>query len=170
MGPSNLEILERGLNQLQIRWTAASGPVTGYRVQRVPLTGLGQPIVAERQEVSAPTCLLSPWGPPAALCVAWGWRGGDTVPVQVSLGPRETSTVLRGLRVGTEYLVTVTAQYANSIGESVSGRARTRECPCPQGWGHGQVLGALSTWGWGLIPGSVCPQRAVLALCWISAW
>ncbi|NWH76187.1 CO7A1 protein, partial [Piaya cayana] len=93
-GPSNLEILERGLDQLWIRWTAASGPVIGYRVQHVPLTGLGQPIVAERQEVS--------------------------------LGPRETSTVLRGLRMGTEYLVTVTAQYANSIGESVSGRAHTQ--------------------------------------------
>ena len=63
-GPSNLEILERGLDQLRIRWTAASGPVTGYRVQRVPLTGLGQPIVAERQEVSAPICPLRvPGGP-----------------------------------------------------------------------------------------------------------
>ncbi|NXG56027.1 CO7A1 protein, partial [Hemiprocne comata] len=93
-GPSNLEILEQGLDQLRIRWTAASGPVTGYRVQHVPLTGLGQPIVAERQEVS--------------------------------LGPRETSAVLRGLRTGTEYLVTVTAQYTNSIGESVSSRARTQ--------------------------------------------
>ncbi|NWV63250.1 CO7A1 protein, partial [Malurus elegans] len=93
-GPSNLEIPERGFDHLQIRWRAASGPITGYRVQYVPLTGLGQPIMAERQEVS--------------------------------VGPRETSTVLRGLRVGTEYLVTVTAQYANSIGESVSGRARTQ--------------------------------------------
>ncbi|KAK2534726.1 Col7a1 [Columba livia] len=93
-GPSNLEILERGLDQLRIRWAAASGPVTGYRVQHVPLTGLGQPVVAERQEVS--------------------------------LGPRETSAVLRGLRAGTEYMVTVTAQYANSIGESVSSRARTQ--------------------------------------------
>ncbi|KAM4654580.1 collagen alpha-1(VII) chain [Amazona ochrocephala] len=93
-GPSNLEFLERGLDQLRIRWTAASGPVTGYRLQRVPLTGLGQPVVAERQEVS--------------------------------LGPRETSAVLRGLRAGTEYLITVTAQYANSVGESVSGRARTQ--------------------------------------------
>nr|XP_041574710.1 collagen alpha-1(VII) chain isoform X10 [Taeniopygia guttata] len=93
-GPSNLEIPERGLDHLQIRWRAASGPITGYRVQYVPLTGLGQPIMAERQEVS--------------------------------VGPRETNTVLRGLRVGTEYLVTVTAQYANSIGESASGRARTQ--------------------------------------------
>ncbi|NWX28551.1 CO7A1 protein, partial [Notiomystis cincta] len=93
-GPSNLEILERGFDHLRIRWRAASGPITDYRVQYVPLTGLGQPVVAERQEAS--------------------------------VGPRETSTVLRGLRVGTEYLVTVTAQYANSIGESVSGRAWTQ--------------------------------------------
>ncbi|KAL2299817.1 hypothetical protein Nmel_012667 [Mimus melanotis] len=93
-GPSNLEISEGGLDHLRIRWRAASGPITGYRVQYVPLTGLGQPIMAERQEVS--------------------------------VGPQETSTVLRRLRVGTEYLVTVTAQYANSIGESVSGRARTQ--------------------------------------------
>jgi len=73
-GPSNLEILERGLDQLRIRWTAASGPVTGYRVQRVPLTGLGQPVVAERQEVSAPTCLLAdPRGP--RLSRAWPGNG-----------------------------------------------------------------------------------------------
>ncbi|RMC00145.1 hypothetical protein DUI87_23556 [Hirundo rustica rustica] len=93
-GPSNLEIPEQSLNHLRIRWRAASGPITGYRVQYVPLTGLGQPIMAERQEVS--------------------------------VGPQETSTVLWGLHVGTEYLVTVTAQYTNSIGESVSGRARTQ--------------------------------------------
>lgn len=54
-GPSNLEIPERGLDHLRVRWRAASGPITGYRVQYVPLTGLGQPIMAERQEVSAPT-------------------------------------------------------------------------------------------------------------------
>lgn len=46
--------------------------------------------------------------------------------------------MLRGLRAGTEYLVTVTAQYANSIGESVSGRARTRECPCHRDGGAGR--------------------------------
>lgn len=57
-GPSNLEILEQGLDHLRIRWRAASGPITGYRVQYVPLTGLGQPIMAERQEVSTPTSLL----------------------------------------------------------------------------------------------------------------
>lgn len=37
---------------LRIQWTAAGGPVTGYIVQYVPLTGLGQQIIAERQEVS----------------------------------------------------------------------------------------------------------------------
>lgn len=37
---------------LRIRWTAAGGPVTGYKVQYVPLTGLGQQITAERQEVN----------------------------------------------------------------------------------------------------------------------
>ncbi|XP_025931268.1 collagen alpha-1(VII) chain [Apteryx rowi] len=93
-GPTDLEFVERGPDLLRIRWTAASGPVTGYTVQHVPLTGLGQPLTAERQEVS--------------------------------LGPRETSAVLRGLRTGTEYLVTVIAQYANSIGESASGRVRTQ--------------------------------------------
>ena len=72
--------------------------------------------------------------------------------------------------MGTEYLVTITAQYANSVGESVSGRARTRECPCPRGRGRGQAPSAHSPQGWGLTPGSLCPQRAVLAPCWISAW
>lgn len=46
---------------------------------------------------------------------------------QVSVGSGETSTVLRGLKSGTDYLVTVIAQYANRIGESVSGKGRTRE-------------------------------------------
>nr|XP_020653718.1 collagen alpha-1(VII) chain [Pogona vitticeps] len=93
-GPSNLVFLEQGTSTLRIRWTAAGGPVTGYIVQYVPLTGLGQQIIAERQEVS--------------------------------LGAGETSTTLRGLRGGTEYMVTVIAQYANSIGESVSGKGRTQ--------------------------------------------
>ncbi|XP_062977415.1 collagen alpha-1(VII) chain [Elgaria multicarinata webbii] len=93
-GPSNLVFVEQGTDMLRIRWTAAGGPVTGYKVQYVPLTGLGQQIMAERQEVSL--------------------RAG------------ETSAVLRGLRGGTDYLVTVIAQYANSIGESVSGKGRTQ--------------------------------------------
>ncbi|KAL8212551.1 UNVERIFIED_CONTAM: hypothetical protein K2H54_050547 [Gekko kuhli] len=93
-GPANLVFVDQGTDMLRIRWTAAGGPVTGYKVQYVPLTGLGQPITAERQEVS--------------------------------LGSGETSAVLRGLKGATEYLVTVIAQYTNSIGESVSGKGRTQ--------------------------------------------
>lgn len=51
----------------------------------------------------------------------------STVVGQINVAPKETSAVLRGLRPGTEYLVTIIAQYANSIGESVSSRGRTRE-------------------------------------------
>uniref|UniRef100_A0A8C0GBP7 Collagen alpha-1(VII) chain n=1 Tax=Chelonoidis abingdonii TaxID=106734 RepID=A0A8C0GBP7_CHEAB len=92
-GPSNLVFVEQTVDMLRIRWTAAGGPVTGYKVQYVPLTGLGQQVTAEMQEVS--------------------------------LSPGETSTVLSQLTGGTDYLVTVIAQYANSIGESVSGKGRT---------------------------------------------
>uniref|UniRef100_K7G4Y9 Collagen alpha-1(VII) chain n=1 Tax=Pelodiscus sinensis TaxID=13735 RepID=K7G4Y9_PELSI len=92
-GPSNLVFVEQAADALRIRWTAAGGPVTGYKVQYVPLTSLGQQVTAEMKEVS--------------------------------LSPGETSTVLRQLRGGTDYLVTVIAQYANSIGESVSGTGRT---------------------------------------------
>lgn len=46
---------------------------------------------------------------------------------QISVGSGETSTVLRGLKSGTDYQVTIIAQYANRIGESVSGKGRTRE-------------------------------------------
>ncbi|XP_058023138.1 collagen alpha-1(VII) chain isoform X1 [Ahaetulla prasina] len=93
-GPSNLAFVEQGIDMLRIRWTAAGGPVIGYKIQYVPLTGLGQQIMSERQEVS--------------------------------VGSGETSTVLRGLKSGTDYLVTVIAQYANRIGESVSGKGRTQ--------------------------------------------
>ncbi|KAM6470386.1 collagen alpha-1(VII) chain [Liasis olivaceus] len=93
-GPSNLVFVEQGTDMLRIRWTAAGGPVTGYKVQYVPLTGLGQQIMSERQEVS--------------------------------LGSGETSTVLRGLKSGTDYLVIIIAQYANRVGESVSGKGRTQ--------------------------------------------
>nr|XP_048713923.1 collagen alpha-1(VII) chain isoform X3 [Caretta caretta] len=92
-GPSNLVFVEQAVNMLRIRWTAAGGPVTGYKVQYVPLTGLGQQVTAEMQEVN--------------------------------LSPGETSAVLSQLIGGTDYLVTVIAQYANSIGESVSGKGRT---------------------------------------------
>ncbi|XP_053155536.1 collagen alpha-1(VII) chain isoform X2 [Hemicordylus capensis] len=93
-GPSNLVFVEQGIDLLKIRWTAAAGPVIGYKVQYVPLTGLGQQIIAERREVS--------------------------------LGSGETNAVLSGLKGGTDYLVTVIAQYANSIGESTSGKGRTQ--------------------------------------------
>ncbi|XP_026576616.1 collagen alpha-1(VII) chain-like [Pseudonaja textilis] len=93
-GPSNLAFMEQGTDMLRIRWTAAGGPVIGYKIQYVPLNGLGQQIMSERQEVS--------------------------------VGSGETSTVLRGLKSGTDYLVTVIAQYANRIGESVSGKGRTQ--------------------------------------------
>ncbi|XP_032094990.1 collagen alpha-1(VII) chain [Thamnophis elegans] len=93
-GPSNLVFVEQGRDMLRIRWTAAGGPVIGYKIQYVPLTGLGQQVMSERQEVS--------------------------------VGSGETSTVLRGLKSGTDYLVTVIAQYANRIGESVSGKGRTQ--------------------------------------------
>ncbi|XP_078518525.1 collagen alpha-1(VII) chain [Lissotriton helveticus] len=92
-GPTNLVISEPTTESLRIRWTAASGPLTGYKVQYVPLTAVGQQITAERQELNV--------------------RAG------------ETTAVLRGLRAGTEYAITVIAQYANSIGESVSGSGRT---------------------------------------------
>lgn len=48
-------------------------------------------------------------------------------PGQVSVPASETSTRLQGLQPLTEYQVTVVALYANSIGEAVSGTARTSE-------------------------------------------
>lgn len=48
-------------------------------------------------------------------------------PGQVSVPAGETSMRLQGLRPLTEYQVTVVALYANSIGEAVSGTARTSE-------------------------------------------
>lgn len=46
---------------------------------------------------------------------------------QVNVPADETSMWLQGLRPLTEYQVTVVALYANSIGEAVSGTARTSE-------------------------------------------
>ncbi|KAB0396999.1 hypothetical protein E2I00_000581 [Balaenoptera physalus] len=92
-GPRDLVLSEPGSQSLRVQWTAASGPVTGYKVQYTPLTGLGQPLSSERREVSVPA--------------------------------GETSVRLQGLRPLTEYQVTVVALYANSIGEAVSGTART---------------------------------------------
>ncbi|CAO2633498.1 Collagen alpha-1(VII) chain, partial [Lemmus lemmus] len=92
-GPRDLVLSEPSSQSLRVQWTAASGPVTGYKVQYTPLTGLGQPLPSERQEVNVPA--------------------------------GETSMRLQDLRPLTEYQVTVVALYANSIGEAVSGTART---------------------------------------------
>ncbi|XP_043934380.1 collagen alpha-1(VII) chain-like, partial [Protopterus annectens] len=93
-GPSNLVFVEETSESLRVRWTAAGGPVTGYRVQYVPLTELGQQITSQLREIDV--------------------RASDTI------------TVLSELRAARDYQVTVIAQYANSIGESVTGKGRTR--------------------------------------------
>uniref|UniRef100_A0A4W3KFY9 Fibronectin type-III domain-containing protein n=1 Tax=Callorhinchus milii TaxID=7868 RepID=A0A4W3KFY9_CALMI len=77
---------------MRIRWTAAVGPVTGYKVQFSPLTALGNTITAELREIS--------------------------------IRANENTAYLQGLKPATEYLVTVIAQYANSIGESTSEKRR----------------------------------------------
>ncbi|KAJ8791924.1 hypothetical protein J1605_004149 [Eschrichtius robustus] len=99
-GPRDLVLSEPGSQSLRVQWTAASGPVTGYKVQYTPLTGLGQPLSSERREVSVPA--------------------------------GETSVRLQGLRPLTEYQVMVVALYANSIGEAVSGTARTTALEAPE--------------------------------------
>ncbi|XP_036733462.2 collagen alpha-1(VII) chain isoform X1 [Manis pentadactyla] len=53
-GPRDLVLSEPGSQSLRAQWTAASGPVTGYRVQYTPLTALGQPLPGGQQEVSVP--------------------------------------------------------------------------------------------------------------------
>uniref|UniRef100_A0A2K5RMZ7 Collagen alpha-1(VII) chain n=1 Tax=Cebus imitator TaxID=2715852 RepID=A0A2K5RMZ7_CEBIM len=98
--PRDLVLSEPSSQSLRVQWTAASGPVTGYKVQYTPLTGLGQPLSSERQEVNVPA--------------------------------GETSVRLQGLRPLTEYQVTVVALYANSIGEAVSGTARTTALEGPE--------------------------------------
>ncbi|XP_032892887.1 collagen alpha-1(VII) chain isoform X3 [Amblyraja radiata] len=96
-GPTNLIFSEKGFESMRIRWTAAVGPVTGYKVQYTPLNALGFPISAELQEIT--------------------------------VGADATRAVLQELKPATEYLVTVIAQYANSIGESTSGNGRTKPLP-----------------------------------------
>lgn len=59
-----------------------------------------------------------------------GQAQGPLTPGQVSVPASETSTRLQGLQPLTEYQVTVVALYANSIGEAVSGTARTSEPFC----------------------------------------
>ncbi|XP_072508131.1 collagen alpha-1(VII) chain isoform X2 [Notamacropus eugenii] len=92
-GPRDLVLSQASSESLLAEWTAASGPVVSYKVQYVPLTGLGQPMPDQRQEVTVPA--------------------------------GETRVRLQGLRPQTEYQVTVVAQYANSVGEAVSGTAQT---------------------------------------------
>lgn len=64
-GPRDLVLSEPSSQSLRVQWTAASGPVTGYKVQYTPLTGLGQPLPSERQEVrmsvSSDWWLLRTW-------------------------------------------------------------------------------------------------------------
>ncbi|XP_069798438.1 collagen alpha-1(VII) chain-like [Narcine bancroftii] len=48
---------------------------------------------------------------------------------EIMVGANENSASLQGLKPATEYLVTVIAQYANSIGESTSGKSRTNAQP-----------------------------------------
>ncbi|XP_041047042.1 collagen alpha-1(VII) chain-like [Carcharodon carcharias] len=48
---------------------------------------------------------------------------------EITIRPGENSAFLQGLKPATEYLVTVIAQYANSIGESTSGKGRTKTLP-----------------------------------------
>ncbi|TKS71665.1 Collagen alpha-1(XIV) chain [Collichthys lucidus] len=96
-GPSNIQFTGQTSDSLRFRWSPAGGPVSGYVVQYVPLSGLGQPITAElRQE---------------------------------SVAANQRTFTARELRSGTDYLVTVIAQYPNSVGESVSAKQRTRSLP-----------------------------------------
>ncbi|KAM5291881.1 collagen alpha-1(VII) chain [Ctenodactylus gundi] len=60
-GPRDLVLSEAGSQSLRVQWTAASGPVTGYKVQYAPLTGLGQPLPTERREVNVPASETSMW-------------------------------------------------------------------------------------------------------------
>lgn len=78
-GPSSLVFVEQTVNMLRIRWTAAGGPVTGYKVQYVPLTGLGQQVTAEMQEVRAS---LPSYGRKSAC-----WAGSAERPVGLSCPP-----------------------------------------------------------------------------------
>ncbi|XP_068598196.1 collagen alpha-1(VII) chain [Brachionichthys hirsutus] len=96
-GPSNLQFTGQTSDSLRFRWNFAGGPVTGYLVQYVPLSGLGQPISAEMREVT------------------------------VSASQRTFAA--QELNSGTDYLVTVIAQYPNTVGESVSAKQRTRSLP-----------------------------------------
>ncbi|XP_015244883.1 PREDICTED: collagen alpha-1(VII) chain [Cyprinodon variegatus] len=96
-GPSDLQFTGQTTDSLRFRWSPAGGPVSGYAIQYVPLSGLGQPIVAELREER--------------------------------LSASQRTFTARELKSGTDYLVTVIAQYPNSVGESVSAKQRTRSLP-----------------------------------------
>ncbi|XP_062854213.1 collagen alpha-1(VII) chain [Trichomycterus rosablanca] len=95
-GPSDLRFSDETTNSIRFRWAPAGGPVTGYVVQYTPLSGLGQPLTSDLREVNE------------------------------RVAASQQVYVARQLRSGTEYLVSVIAQYPNSVGETVSGKARTR--------------------------------------------
>ncbi|KAI9522930.1 hypothetical protein NQZ68_032492 [Dissostichus eleginoides] len=96
-GPSNIQFTGQTSDTLRFRWSAAGGPLSGYVIQYVPLSGLGQPITADMRQ--------------------------DTVPAS------QRTFSARELRSGTDYLVTIIAQYPNSLGESASAKQRTRSLP-----------------------------------------
>ncbi|XP_075403413.1 collagen alpha-1(VII) chain [Tenrec ecaudatus] len=180
-GPRELVLLEAGSQFLRVQWTAASGPVTGYKVQYAPLTGLGQPLPGERLEVSVPAdetsiqlqglrpqteyqvtvvalyansigeavsmtarttalegpkltiqnttthSLLVAWGPvSSATGYRVSWRdlsGGAAEHQELSGGQR--SVLLRGLKPGTEYEVTVSTLLGRTVGPATTLTART---------------------------------------------
>lgn len=53
VGPSNLQFTGQTSDSLRFRWSPAGGPVSAYVIQHVPLTGLGQPVIAEMRQVSS---------------------------------------------------------------------------------------------------------------------
>ncbi|KAG8007853.1 Collagen alpha-1(VII) chain [Nibea albiflora] len=92
-GPSNIQFTGQTSDTLRFRWSPAGGPVSGYVVQYVPLSGLGQPITSEMR--------------------------------QESVAANQRTFTARELRSGTDYLVTVIAQYPNSVGDFVAAKQRT---------------------------------------------
>ncbi|XP_038627650.1 collagen alpha-1(VII) chain [Tachyglossus aculeatus] len=184
-GPSNLVFSEFTGDSLRAQWTAASGPVISYKVQFVPLRGLGQPITAERQEVSVPAGETSvvlrrlqsqtdyqvtvvaqyansvseaitgtvhtraPSGvthfrvverEPFSLHLAWeasldslqGYQltfaaRGEAQVEEQSFSASTTSTVLRGLRPDTDYVLTLTPRYLHQSASPSILNARTSQ-------------------------------------------
>lgn len=57
----------------------------------------------------------------------WTLVSDESLTLQESLSASRRSFTARELKSGTDYLVTVIAQYPNSVGESVSAKQRTSE-------------------------------------------